>query len=93
MSNIAYTIDGQQRRIEPGTHAIRLVNTLDMPHEEWLEWRRKGITGSDVAGICEITMWSSPVKAYLDRLGQLAPQEDSDAMYWGRIHEGAIARG
>jgi putative phage-type endonuclease len=92
MSNVAYAMDGQQRRIEPGTHAVRLVNTVDMPYEEWLEWRRKGITGSDVAGICEITKWSSPVKVYLDKLGQLPPQEDNEAMYWGRIHEDSIAR-
>ncbi|GED13780.1 YqaJ viral recombinase family nuclease [Aneurinibacillus migulanus] len=92
MSNVAYATDGQQRRIELGTHAIRLVNTLDMPQEEWLQWRRKGITGSDVAGICEETKWSSPMKVYLDKLGQLAPQEDNESMYWGRINEDTVAR-
>ena len=24
-----------------------LVDTADLPEEEWLEWRRKGIGGSD----------------------------------------------
>lgn len=29
-----------------------LTNTKDMENEEWLEWRKKGIGGSDVATIC-----------------------------------------
>ena len=30
---------------------IKLVSTREMPREEWLSWRRKGIGGSDAASI------------------------------------------
>lgn len=92
MSNVAYATDGQQRRIEPGTHAIRLVNTLDMPHEEWLEWRRKGISGSDIGAICGVNDWKSSVEVYLEKTGEALEAEDNEAMHWGRIHEGSIAQ-
>lgn len=71
--------------------AIRLVSTLDLPHEDWLEWRQKGIGGSDVAAICGMSRYKSPIAVYLDKLGEMPPLEDNPRMKAGRKLEAIIA--
>ncbi|MCY9543808.1 YqaJ viral recombinase family protein [Paenibacillus alvei] len=71
--------------------AIRLISTKDMPHDEWLEWRKKGIGGSDVAAICGMSRYRSPVEVYLDKLGDIPPIEDNPKMAAGRRLEPFIA--
>lgn len=43
--------------------------------EEWLEQRRGGIGGSDAAALFGVHPWMSRYTLYLDKLGQLPPQE------------------
>lgn len=71
--------------------ALRLVNTKDMPREEWLKWRRKGIGGSDVAAICGMSRYKSALEVYLDKLGELPEKEDNPKMKAGRKLEPLIA--
>lgn len=71
--------------------AIRLVSTKDMAHDEWLEWRRKGIGGSDVAAICGLSRYKSPMEVYLDKLGEIPPIPDNPKMLAGRKLEPLIA--
>lgn len=58
--------------------------------EQWLEWRRGGIGGSDVAGILGISPWSSPFSVWLDKLGLLPDEPESEEMSAGRWLESAI---
>lgn len=71
--------------------ALRLVNTLNMDHDEWLEYRRLGIGGSDVAGICGLSRYKSPMAVYLDKIGEAQPLEDNPKMKAGRILEPVVA--
>lgn len=71
--------------------AIRLVNTLNMQHEDWLEHRRLGIGGSDAAAICGLSRYKSPMAVYLEKLGELPPVEDNPKMKAGRLLEPVIA--
>lgn len=71
--------------------ARRLVETNDMTHDEWLEWRRKGIGGSDVAAICGLSRYKSALEVYLDKLGEIPPKEDNPKMKAGRMLEPVIA--
>ncbi|MED4581842.1 YqaJ viral recombinase family protein [Brevibacillus choshinensis] len=71
--------------------ALRLVNTLNMTNEDWLEHRRLGIGGSDAAAICGLSRYRSPMAVYLDKLGELPPLEDNPKMKAGRILEPVIA--
>lgn len=68
-----------------------LVNTADMSREEWLEWRRRGIGGSDAAAVAGLNRWRSPMQVWLEKTGQLPSVPDSEAMYWGRLLEDIIA--
>ena len=45
-----------------------LVDTENLPREEWLEWRRKGIGGSDAATIIGVSPFSTARDLYYDKL-------------------------
>lgn len=71
--------------------ALRLVSTKDMEHDEWLEWRRSGIGGSDVAAICGLSRYKSALEVYLDKIGEIPPIADNPKMKAGRILEPVVA--
>lgn len=71
--------------------AVKLVSTKDLSHDDWLDWRRKGIGGSDVAAICGLSRYKSPVEVYLDKLGEIPPIPDNPKMLAGRKLEPFIA--
>ncbi|GEO26267.1 hypothetical protein AAC03nite_20520 [Alicyclobacillus acidoterrestris] len=74
------------------TQAEVLVRTKDLSHEEWLENRRKGIGGSDIGAICGVNPWKSPMSVYLDKIGELPPVEENDAMHFGTLLEPIVAK-
>ena len=45
----------------------KLVSTLNMEHEEWLENRRKGIGSSDAGSICGLNPYSSAIAVFQDK--------------------------
>jgi putative phage-type endonuclease len=71
--------------------AIRLVNTKNLDHDSWLEYRQQGIGGSDVAAITGMSRYKSPMAVYLDKIGELPPLEDNPRMKAGRMLEDVIA--
>ena len=60
-----------------------LTSTENMPYADWLELRKQGIGGSDASVVCGINRYKSPVELWLDKTGQLPPQEAGEAAYWG----------
>ena len=67
-------------------------STLEMTREEWLDARRTGIGGSDVAAILGLSPWKSPVMVYMDKIGESPDQEENEAMYWGNVLEDVVAK-
>ena len=63
-----------------------------MPHEEWLEHRRKRIGGSDASAIIGMNGYCSPYTVWADKLGKLPPKEDNEAMRLGRDLEDYVAK-
>lgn len=60
----------------------------------WLERRRRGIGGSDVAGVIGISPWQSPWSIWVDKVG-LVPVDEStatDAMEFGTRAEPMMSR-
>lgn len=68
-----------------------LVATKGMDKSEWLEWRKKGIGGSDAAAIAGLNPWKSPIEIYLEKIGDIGPSEPGEAAYWGNILEAIVA--
>ena len=59
-----------------------LASTENMPYTEWLEWRKKGIGGSDASVVCGISRYKSPVELWLDKTDQIPSAEAGEAAYW-----------
>ena len=57
---------------------------------DWLNERRKGIGGSDVAAIVGLSPWVTALDVYEQKLGLVPPVETTEAMYWGTMLEPAI---
>ena len=55
-----------------------LVDTENLPRKEWLEWRRKGIGGSDVAAIMGISPFHTARDIYYDKLKIVSVEEEED---------------
>ena len=60
-----------------------LVSTENMPYEDWLEYRKQGIGGSDASVVCGINRYKSPVELWMEKTNQLPHQEAGEAAYWG----------
>ena len=72
--------------------ALKFVETKELPHEDWLKLRRKGIGGSDAAAIAGVSRWRSPVTVFLEKTEQIQNKEENDAMYWGIVLEDIVAK-
>lgn len=68
-----------------------LASTAVMDRQTWLEARRKGIGGSDVAVIFGLSKYKSPIGLWLDKTGQVEPDEAGEAAYWGTTLEEIVA--
>ena len=55
-----------------------LVDTENLPREEWLEWRRKGIGGSDAATIIGVSPFSTARDLYYDKLNIVSAVDEED---------------
>ena len=73
--------------------AVELARTLDMPRDEWLELRRRGIGGSDAAAILGLNPWKTPMDVWLEKTGEFTRNdEENEKMYWGTALEDVVAR-
>ncbi|ABR31320.1 hypothetical protein SU69_07490 [Thermosipho melanesiensis] len=68
------------------------ISTTKMSYEEWKELRRKGIGGSDAAPALGLSRWKSPLRLYLEKIGEIKSDVDTEAAYWGNILEDIVAK-
>ncbi|WP_034773923.1 YqaJ viral recombinase family protein [Exiguobacterium antarcticum] len=70
-----------------------LVNTKDMDKNEWLEWRKKGLGGSDIAAIAGLNKYKSAMSVYLEKTGEVDIEDTAgEAAYWGTVMEDVVAK-
>lgn len=73
----------------------KLVMTIEQMKDEakWLEMRTKGIGGSDAAIVCGLNKWKSPHALWLEKTGQVEPEDlsDNEYVYWGHKLEQLVA--
>ncbi|CAH1215938.1 lambda-exonuclease family protein [Paenibacillus sp. JJ-223] len=72
--------------------AMIAASTKNMARDEWLKIRRKGIGGSDASAVAGLNRYKSPVGVFLDKTGQIEPDEAGEAAYWGNVLEDVVAR-
>lgn len=69
----------------------QVVDRRKISYQEWLNYRRSGIGGSDAGAIAGLNPYKSSMSVYLDKTGQIEPVEQTDAMYWGTVLEKVVA--
>ncbi|AOI50697.1 YqaJ viral recombinase family protein [Burkholderia thailandensis] len=77
--------------------ALRLVETKDMPREDWLEMRKSGIGGSDAAAAVGLSPYQSMLELWLTKTGRDAnlpkpdPDDTTSPTYFGTLLEPIVA--
>ncbi|WP_162890774.1 YqaJ viral recombinase family protein [Suicoccus acidiformans] len=63
-------------------------------HDEWLKLRSKGLGGSDIGSVLGLNPYKSPYQVWLEKTGQLEPEDLSDkvAIQIGNELEDLVAR-
>ena len=69
-----------------------LVSTKTINHQEWLEYRRQGIGGSDASTIVGLNPYNSRFGLYANKKGLLEEIPDNEAMRQGRDFEEYVAK-
>ena len=71
-----------------------LVDTSDLPRDEWLKYRRLGIGGSDAAAILGISPFRTARDLYYDKLNIVTADDEGNwvAMEMGNLLEPLVAR-
>jgi putative phage-type endonuclease len=69
-----------------------LASTKDMTRAEWLNYRKLGIGGSEIASILGVSPFSNAYAVWLQKTNTEDNSNfDNDAMYWGRKLEDIVA--
>lgn len=63
-----------------------------MDHAKWLSLRKTGIGGSDAGAICGVNPYSSAMKVFRDKTGEVAEEQDNEAIRIGRDLEDYVAK-
>ena len=70
----------------------KVCHVPSITHEQWLDYRRTGIGGSDAATVAGLNPHCSLYTLYNDKLGLIPAKEDNEAMRQGRDFEDYVAR-
>lgn len=69
----------------------KLVKTTDITREQWLEYRKTGLGGSDAAAVVGLSPYRSKIELWADKTGRMPETEDNEAMRTGRDLEQYVA--
>ena len=64
---------------------IVVTETANLPRDQWLEYRRTGIGGSDVAAVFGISPFGTAVDVYYDKLNIASYYDDEANKYQKKI--------
>lgn len=73
----------------------KLIMTVEemQDRSKWLEMRKAGIGGSEAAAIVGLNPWKSAFQLWMEKTGQVEPEDlsDNEYVYWGNVLEQAVA--
>ena len=70
----------------------RLISTLNLSKEDWLRYRKCGITGTDAGAILGLNPYRSAFQIYHDKISDTTENIDNEAMRQGRDLEDYVAQ-
>ncbi|MCL6563291.1 MAG: YqaJ viral recombinase family protein [Firmicutes bacterium] len=74
--------------------ATVLTSTKGLDRAAWLQARRHGLGGSDIAAILGLNPWRSPLDVWAEKVSEepSATEPPSEAAYWGQLLEDVVAK-
>ncbi len=93
MGQMASSGTTQATHVLSGNTQFEIVcpDTLAITRDEWLDLRREGLGGSDIAPAMGLSPFTSRYALYLDKIGEGSEFEPSEFMKWGHRLESPIA--
>ena len=70
----------------------KLISTLHIDKESWLQYRKQGIGGSDAGAVCGLNPYRTAIQVYYDKTSDSIEKIDNEAMRQGRELEEYVAR-
>ena len=70
----------------------RLISTRNLSKEDWLRYRKCGITGTDAGAILGLNPYRSAFQVYHDKISDTTENIDNEAMRQGRDLEDYVAQ-
>lgn len=70
----------------------KLISTLNLDKENWLQYRKHGIGGSDAGAVCGLNPYRTAMQVYYDKASDEIEDIDNEAMRQGRELEEYVAR-
>ena len=70
---------------------LQQISTLNMSHQDWLNYRFNGIGGSEISAILGLNPYFSSHKLFYLKLGEIDYDPENIHMFWGKQHEDKIA--
>ena len=70
----------------------KLISTLHIDRESWLQYRKQGIGGSDAGAVCGLNPYRTAIQVYYDKTSDSIEEIDNEAMRQGRELEEYVAR-
>lgn len=77
--------------------ALRLISTKELPREDWLAVRKKGIGSSDAGAAVGLNPYKSQLELWMEKTGRdttlpkADPHDEESPMYWGNVLEPVVA--
>jgi putative phage-type endonuclease len=77
--------------------ALRLISTKELPREDWLAVRKKGIGSSDAGAAVGLNPYKSQLELWMEKTGRdttlpkADPNDEESPMYWGNVLEPVVA--
>ena len=62
----------------------KIVSTFNMEKQEWLNYRKQGIGGSDAGAVCGLNPYKTAMEVYQDKVSSETEDFDNEAMRQGR---------
>ena len=70
----------------------KLISTLHIDKESWLQYRKQGIGGSDAGAVCGLNPYRTAIQVYYDKTSDSIEEIDNEAIRQGRELEEYVAR-
>lgn len=70
----------------------KLISTLHIDKESWLQYRKQGIGGSDAGAVCGLNTYRTAIQVYYDKTSDSIEEIDNEAMRQGRELEEYVAK-